>query len=280
MSLVKEGITYTRDYFKNNIDSTLICLEIGPYHSPILDHNNINNYSIDICTKEEMINNAYNDHNPQNIKNIEDIPETNYLLSDANNFDLTKCVDRKFDVIISSHNFEHLPNLIKEFNNYENILKENGRVIAFIPDGNFVFDHLRNKTTLSDILDDFYMDRVKPSFKNVLDNKLHHESTTSTIQLWDRYLNLYNNNKEKYDNKYIDIESQIGKSEINTKEDVDNLFEICKSKYIDTHNYVFTSKSFEIYITWLNLYKFINLDIEIIQHTKKNDHEFCVILKK
>ena len=51
MSLVKEGITYTRDYFKNNIDSTLICLEIGPYHSPILDHNNINNYSIDICTK-------------------------------------------------------------------------------------------------------------------------------------------------------------------------------------------------------------------------------------
>jgi len=258
-------IELTREYLKNNICSHNICLEIGPYHSPILDHNNTNNYSIDILTKEELIENA--DKDP-NIKSSINIPETNYLLTEKNDYDIEKCVDRTFDMIVSSHNIEHLPNLIKELNKYRNILNDNGKIIAFIPDCNFEFDYLRNITSLSDIIDDYYMNRNKPSFKSLIDFKLLYEPSISTINLWNRHLNNIKN------------EQYTPALEIKSKKDIDNLFKECKSKYIDTHNYTFTSKSFEKHINWLNEFKFINLHIEKIEHTKKYSHEFCVVLSK
>jgi len=259
----------TREYLKASIDPSYVCLEIGPYHSPILDHNKKNNFSIDVFTRKSLIEKANSDPNLKRYNiSISNIPETNYLLSKDQDYDIEKCVDRKFDIIISSHNLEHLPNLIKELNKYEKILKDNGKIFAFIPDCNFEFDYLRNKSRLADIIDDYYMDRKMPSFKSILDFQLYYEPEASTFDLWKHYLN-----EGIHDER-------ISESDIKSKKDIDYLFEKSKLDYIDTHSYTFTSFSFEKYIKWLNKFKFINLHIEKIEHTQLNSQEFFVILAK
>ena len=85
-----------RDYFvnfflnnsNNNNDNIL---EIGPYHSPLLDHSKPNIYSVDLLTKEELIDHAIKDNNIDK-KKINNIPETNFILSSKNDYCVSKCI--------------------------------------------------------------------------------------------------------------------------------------------------------------------------------------------
>ena len=65
-----------------------------------------------------------------------------------------------------------------------------------------------------------------------------------------------------------------------TKEEIDHLYKESQETYLDTHNYTFTSKTFETYINTLFNLKYINLKIHKMYHTIKNMNEFCVVLKK
>lgn len=264
------------DYFNFNDDSSV--LEIGPAWAPICNHSKPNIYSIDICSQEELIKKAKADKNIKNSQ-IKNIPKTDFLLS-ANDFSITKSVkNKKFDYIISSHNFEHFPNLIKYLNDYSSILNDNGYIVAFIPDCRFEFDNLRKKTSLADILSDYYNKRTKPSFKQALDMRIL-ACDNNAHKHWTNHINsLYNSKlldlKPRDDsilNKYANIEY--------TKEYIDNLYKESQETYIDTHNYTFTSKTFETYINTLFKLKYINLKIHRMYHTLRYKNEFCVVLKK
>jgi predicted transcriptional regulator len=53
-----------------------------------------------------------------------------------------------------------------------------------------------------------------------------------------------------------------------------------EKNYIDVHSLQFTPQSFEKIINILEKYNFIDFTLDKIYHTKKNQNEFIVVLKK
>lgn len=55
-----------------------------------------------------------------------------------------------------------------------------------------LFAIMRKKTSLADILDDHYSDRIRPSFRNNIDNIFLHDEKPTAADLWKNYLHLSN----------------------------------------------------------------------------------------
>ncbi len=75
-----------------------------------------------------------------------------------------------FCYIVSSHNFEHLPNPIKFLRGCTVVLKEGGMLSMAIPDYRCCFDHFRFPTRLSDWLRAYREDISAPDADMVLDS--------------------------------------------------------------------------------------------------------------
>jgi SAM-dependent methyltransferase len=59
------------------------------------------------------------------------------------------------DYIASSHLLEHLPNPIAALDNWYRALKPGGLIYLVVPDRRFTFDHLRARTPLQHLIEDF-----------------------------------------------------------------------------------------------------------------------------
>jgi len=258
-------------------------LEIGASHSPLIEHNRPNIYNIDVMTKQELID-----------KNIKEnwgyfdeskIPETDFLLNKENDFDFFKCIGNtiKFDYILSSHNFEHFPNFIKSLNSLSNVLEKSGKIIAFIPDCRFVFDKYRNITKITKILSDYYHNKTKPSFEEILENRLYY-CNESQISLWEKYDTYNNNDFIKVTEIIQNEENNLLNNSINKgndKNEIDYLYSLSNDDlYVDAHVNTFTPESFQLNIDILFKLGYINLKIDKIYETPKNSHEFVVIMSK
>lgn len=77
-----------------------------------------------------------------------------------------------FDYIVSSHNFEHLPNPIRFLTGCEEVLRPGGVLSMAIPDYRACFDYFRFPTRLADWIDAYHEDRNQPSPESVLDARL------------------------------------------------------------------------------------------------------------
>ena len=104
------------------------------------------------------------------------------------------------------------------------------------------------------------------------DNNAHKHWTNHINSLYNSKLLDLKPRDDSILNKYANIEY--------TKEYIDNLYKESQETYIDTHNYTFTSKTFETYINTLFKLKYINLKIHRMYHTLRYKNEFCVVLKK
>jgi SAM-dependent methyltransferase len=74
-----------------------------------------------------------------------------------------------FDYIVSSHNFEHLPNPIKFLQGCQSVLKPGGLISMAVPDRRGCFDYFRPHTNTGDWLEAYFEDRKKPSPKQIFD---------------------------------------------------------------------------------------------------------------
>jgi len=63
--------------------------------------------------------------------------------------------DNSLDYVASSHLFEHVPNPILTLLEWYRVLRRGGIIYMVIPDRRFTFDHLRKRTTLSHLVQDF-----------------------------------------------------------------------------------------------------------------------------
>ena len=127
-------------------------LEIGPYFNPIFPKREFKNvYSLDVFSRENLINNAKKDKNvpPEKIKDIEEV-DFLWAGSLANSI---KIKGQKFGLIVSSHNFEHQPNPIKFLLDSERLLDKDGVLTMAIPIATRCFDVLRPLTTTGNWLD-------------------------------------------------------------------------------------------------------------------------------
>lgn len=267
----------SRDNYRS-FPSSCKVLEIGPYHSPICDHTQENIYSCDIFTQDELVERCRQDPNIDDSL-IKNIPKTNYVI-DVNKT-MAQNIANKFDIIVSSHNFEHFPNLIQSLNDYSSILNDDGLIITFIPDCRFEFDKLRNVTRLADILADYYNNVKLSQFRNRFDQDLLSCQNDPILHWHSHYKTLYTGTlATSFEEDKIKNDKYKQFIESNTREDIDRLYSETQKTYVDTHNYTFTSITFERYINFLKEFNYIDLIIERLYHTKKNSHEFCAILRK
>jgi hypothetical protein len=107
----------------------------------------------------------------------ETVPDIQYLLSQG----YAQITDR-YDAVVSHHCIEHQPNLIQHLHDIRSILKPGGWYLLSIPDKRRCFDHFIPESTLVDIVEAFYSQRVKPGLKSVIEHRCltRHDYQSST----------------------------------------------------------------------------------------------------
>ncbi|CAM8635701.1 AdoMet_MTases domain containing protein [Oxalobacteraceae bacterium] len=140
-------------------------IEVSPWHNPIVAKKEGYNVQIlDIFDTPTLIERFKADTKVAK-KNVDNIEHVDFVESALN---IDKVVDEinglgTYDYIISSHNFEHLPNPIKFLQSSAKVLKVGGHLSMAIPTKIYTFDYFRRLTTTADFLEMFFENREKPS---------------------------------------------------------------------------------------------------------------------
>ena len=92
------------------------------------------------------------DNRPSNLPKPVNV---DYVTDAANLF---FAADRTLDFVCSSHVLEHLANPLKVITEWKRAIKEGGIIYVGVPDKRYTFDHKRQRTPLSHLIDDFKKD--------------------------------------------------------------------------------------------------------------------------
>jgi SAM-dependent methyltransferase len=172
-----------------------------------------------------------------------------------------------FDYIISSHNFEHLPDPIRFLQGCEKVLKQGGILSMAIPDRRLCFDYFRPHTTLSAWLEAYFESRDRPTFAQVFEQNTLRSSmdrdgkpVTSWLLFDDPHgVAPFRTLQEAFDSWTASVAGP-------------------DSEYRDVHCWVFTPASFELLIRDLEFLKLVNF--EIVDVSPPIGNEFVVHLRK
>lgn len=172
-----------------------------------------------------------------------------------------------FDYVVSSHNFEHLPNPILFLQGVERALKPGGVVSMAVPDCRATFDFFRMPTRLADWIDAFHDDRQRPEPASVFDemsNRAFYEADGKR----NLTANIRKANVENFASDHAVAEAYDTYLHLRNK----------TGEYVDTHCNVFFPASLELMLLDLRTLGLIGL--EIVEITKTRSMEFYVHLRK
>jgi SAM-dependent methyltransferase len=224
-----------------------LSLEIGALHKPHLT--GASTRYLDVYTTQQLQEKYKNDPNV----NVKDIVEVSYL-----NFD--EIQDSSVDLVFSSHNVEHQPNLVKHFETLSRILSPKGEIFFCIPDYRHCFDHYKNVSTIADVLGAYIEKRSRPSPFNILEQHLF---SSKNRHHWDDF----------EDSEFTDRPAAARLKQIyNLALDFEN--------YKDVHCWKFTPESFSFIIECLVVLELTDLRLVNLYPTRLNTSEFFVHLKK
>ena len=146
-------------------------LEIAPYFTPLAPKKEGYNCKIlDVFNQETLIKRAISDPNIPD-STIENIEAVDILGSASDLWELlSPHIDHhSLDYIVSSHNFEHIPNPVKFLKGCERALSHSGVLSMAIPDLRCCFDYFRWPTTLTKFLESYHESKIKPNPFDVFD---------------------------------------------------------------------------------------------------------------
>ena len=244
-------------------------IEIAPWHVPLAPKKQgYNCLVLDVFDTETLRSRACADpHIGEEVStNIEEVD----LLGSAAN--IAEIVSKHytlgtFDYIISSHNFEHLPDILSFLQGCEKVLKENGKLSMAIPDKRACFDYFRPHTALSSILEAHFEKRNRPSQKQIFEQN-------SLIALY------CIDGKENFA-FYLGVEPSKVLALKTLREEFQkwqNFKEKPDDLYLDAHCWTFTPSSFALIMLEL---RYLGLtSLEIIETNGPNGCEFYVHLQK
>jgi SAM-dependent methyltransferase len=116
-------------------------LEIGPGAAPRLSGPNV--YYFDVKTEEEL-RQRYSKE-----RSIDAIPEKIHFVD--RNGDLG-AIDRKFDIVFSSHVIEHSVDLVAHLSQVRSLLNDHGHYFLVIPNRRYTFDFYKQTTDVEDVI--------------------------------------------------------------------------------------------------------------------------------
>ena len=173
-------------------------------------------------------------------------------------------IDEQFDLVFSSHSIEHQMNLVKHLQDVERILNDGGLFVLVIPDKRYCFDHYRQETTITEVLDRYFNKVDFRPFEDFIDYQM---SLT------------HNEPARHWFGDHGDIEGQF------TRENFEALSQrYIESKnadrYIDVHSLRLTPRSFERIINTLGKMGLTRFKVHRLCHTVWGRFEFSAVLKK
>jgi SAM-dependent methyltransferase len=214
-------------------------IEIGPWFNPIASkREGYRCLVLDVFDSETLRKRAADDPNiaAASIPMIEDV---DLVGSSTHIGELVRARGEAgaFDYIVSSHNFEHLPNPIRFLQGCAEALKAGGVLSMAIPDRRACFDYFRPVTRLSDWIQAFVEDRSRPSFAQ---DFAHRELFAGYDDGKQRIGSFVRNRPPERVSANLNLDRVFGDwmERLRTKED----------KYYDAHCSVFTPSSFELLV--------------------------------
>ncbi|WP_442754876.1 methyltransferase domain-containing protein [Methylocystis sp. JAN1] len=145
-------------------------VEIGPYFSPLAPkRDGYNCLSLDVFDTETVKRRARLD--PSLSEEKVGLIETVDLVGSAVHIDalLREKGVAGVDYVVSSHNFEHLPNPIAFLQACGRVLKKGGYLSMALPDRRACFDFFRARTSLSAWIDAYFEGRERPTHAQIFD---------------------------------------------------------------------------------------------------------------
>lgn len=243
-------------------------IEVGPWFAPLVPkRDGYNSLSLDIFNSDKLRQRALDDpHVPRElIPNIEPVDlvgtstEIEEIVSKAG-------LLGRIDYIISSHNFEHLPDPVLFLQGCGRVLTSNGTLSMAIPDKRTCFDYFRPHSVLGGWLEAHFEHRAKPTFAQVFDQR-----TLAAV---------YMNDSRQYPGFSLGDDT----GNLAVAEELLGQFEEWKRKvetqdqtYQDAHCWTFTPSSFTLLIHDLRFLGLCPLEIE--ETSEANGNEFYVHLR-
>ena len=251
---------------KKFITKQMLGIECGPWKSPLCPKNQgYNCYVLDVFSTEELLSRAHNFNMSDSERELIEPVDFVGSAQDICELGSMRFGYDAFDYVISSHNFEHIPNPIKFLNGCGKILRSSGVVSMAIPIKNYCFDVLRELSRPSDLLSAFTENRIMPSNEQIFDHLSSYVDFADSdgIRCWftraHSMRNLVLNQALSSAYKtYCDRTASVG------------------ADYLDVHCWTFTPKSFALCIETLWLLGIIPL--RIIEITDDIGCEFIVHL--
>ncbi|MDW3224635.1 MAG: adenine phosphoribosyltransferase [Paracoccaceae bacterium] len=244
------------DELRRFVTKDALGIEVAPYFNPTVSKaDGYNVLIVDVFDTDKLRGNARGDPNipDDRITEIEEVD----LVSDASQLlDIVRSKDlcSKVDYIVSSHNFEHLPDPISFLQGCSEALVPGGVLTMAIPDCRACFDHFRMPTRLSDWLSAYHRGLTQPSPENLFDHASNHAPHSLEVNRFIPVRNL----KAAYDQYLSDIDEP--------------------GSYRDTHCSVVFGESFELMVRDL---KYLGLiDLEVVEISPSMGIEFFAHLRK
>ncbi|HYC36865.1 MAG TPA: methyltransferase domain-containing protein [Usitatibacter sp.] len=240
-----------------NIDpASMRGLEIGPLHRPIaLKRNGYVKY-VDHNSTEELRRRFVNDP----VVRPEDIADVDFVIKGGKG--ILDVVTEKFDYIIASHVFEHVPNPVLWLNEMHALLNPGGILSLAIPDRRYTFDILRPQTSLGEVIEAYVTKRETPPFRHVFDQHCYWRDVNA-FKLWDGVEDL---------------------SKIHAPSGIPSALEIAKKSlepgvYHDVHCNVLADVEFRFIFGALQVLGYVRLELAQFFDTAHHTNEFVVQLK-
>lgn len=235
-------------------------IEIAPWHSPVAPKSGgFNTLIVDLFDHNALITNAKNFGIAKEKHRL--IEEPDYV-GDASNL-LKLLREQGFtdqvDWIISSHNFEHLPDPIKFMQDCSRLLEPDGILTMAVPDKRFCFDRFHSSTTTANVI------------RESMDDSSHHPNAWAKFTQQTMRAEMQNNDGTRCITwSLTDNTPELLVTKDNIREQYDVLMKSLTtgdSEAFSGHRWHFTPASFQLIILDLQVLGLINLGIKKIWDT-------------
>jgi len=230
-------------------------LEIAPYFRPIAARcDGYRVTTLDIFDTAELRRRATADASlgPADVAAIEEVDLIGSACDVADVVAATYGPGRTFDWILSSHNFEHLPDPVRFLRQCAAVLRPGGTLRMAIPDKRFCFDHFRPVSEVSEWLQAFHERRPRPTRYQLFRESAYTAVTGETYR-WKPARQALRSYRALF-------ESENG----------------LPDAYVDTHCWAFTPESFELLALDVRAFGLVPLRVGRISEAV--GHEFFVEL--
>jgi SAM-dependent methyltransferase len=237
------------------ITKEMVGIEVAPYHNPLAPKSQgFNSIVLDIYTREELQSRAKSDMDFNLKDKIDFIEEVDLV---ANALDIKSAVDEKYpstpiEYILSSHNFEHLPDPITFMRSAADTLINGGILSMAIPNKRDTFDSSRSLSNTAGFLKAYLTKQIKPNPFDIFDFFSNFKNTSTTPHLYTNDITTC----------YEKLLKAVDQEEV--------------QPYVDVHVWVFTMESFLAIISDLLILNLIPLNLIDFE---TNGFEFYVHFK-